>query len=231
MISVWAIGIVLLSGCLKDDDYEGYQVSAVRALNAVPGSESLDIGLDQNQLNFDNYTGLVEAFAYGDTLVYKNAWPGNRLVRVFEEARSWSGPPLAKKNVTFLPGKFYSLYVAGKEDDIDVIYTEDDLTAPDEGQAKLRFIHLSPDAPSLDMGIEGMDTLLATDKAFAEVSEFVSIPTQLHAFRVMRHGSDEMLHRFEFEPKNGMIYTIWAKGLLENGTDETKAFGHGVITH
>ncbi len=222
-----AMSLITLNACLKDSEGVN-QVSAVRALNAVPGSTGLDIGLDQNQIN-ERLLG--EEFAYGDTLPYKNAWPGRRLVRIFDPIRNAATPPLVQGTVDFVPGRFYSLYVAGSKN-IQLMATEDDLSAPGEGKAKIRFIHLSPDAPSLDFGIEGADALLASDKAFMTVVGFSTIDAgETYTFNIIAHDSGDVLHAFEFTPENDMIYTVWAKGLVENTTKPALGFGHGIITH
>lgn len=229
MIAV-AMSIVTFSACLKDDEGVG-QISAVRALNAVPGSGQLDIGLDQKRLNFNKQTMEVEDFAFGDTIPYKNAWPGSRWVRVFETGSGASNQPVAQATVQFAPGRFYSLYVVGNEE-IELMATEDDLSAPDEGKAKIRFMHLSPDAPALDFGIEGADALIATNKAFKEVEGFSAIDAgEAYTFNVIEHSSGDVVHAFEFTPARNMIYTIWVKGLFENDGDAALNFGHDIITH
>src|SRR3546814_6935 len=121
VMTVVAMGM-LLGGCLKDDN-QVYQVSAVRALNAVPGSEQLDVFLDRNKLNFDNEVWEDEAFAYTDIVPYKNAWPNNRVVSIVDPADYPNAKPLVQKTVNFIPGKFYSVYVVGY-DDMEVLYTE-----------------------------------------------------------------------------------------------------------
>lgn len=225
------VGMVTLNGCLKDGDNDGYRISAVRALNAVPGAESLDIGLDGKQFNFDNTTGQREEFGYADTLPYKNAWPGNRVVTVLDPADYPNAQPIVQGTVNFTPGRFYSLYLVGY-DKVELMATTDDLSAPSEGKAKIRLIHLSPDAPALDFGVEGADTFLVSDKAFKEVADFTVIDVgETYTFNVIEHNSGDVLHTFEFAPESDMIYTIWIKGLLENTGDAALDFGHGVITH
>ncbi|WP_257666221.1 DUF4397 domain-containing protein [Parapedobacter tibetensis] len=228
IIAAIVVSFIALNACLKDGDNGLSQISATAALNAVPGSEGLDIGLDQNQLN---NRVLGEEFAYGDTLPYKNAYSGRRLVRVFDPNRNQTTPPLAQGTVDFTPGKFYSLYVVGYEE-IQLMVTEDDLSNPSEGKAKIRFLHLSPDAPALDLEVEEVDTLLASNKKFKEVTEFSVIDAgDTYTFNIIEYGSDEVVHSFDFTPASGMIYTIWAKGLLENTNDDSLGFGHGIITH
>jgi len=230
LVLLAAVSILAFSACLKDDGAVN-QISAVRALNAAPGSAQLDIGLDQNQLNYDRQNMRTEDFAYGDTLPYKNAWPGSRWVRVFETGSGASTQPIAQGTVQFTPGKFYSLYVVGYED-IELMATEDDLSAPGAGKAKIRFIHLSPDAPALDFAIAGTDTPLAADKVFKEVEKFSTVDAdETYTFQIIEHSSGDVVHTFEFTPGSDMIYTVWAKGLFDNEGDAALDFGHGIITH
>ena len=232
-VLIFSVGLITLSGCLKDDNNEMYQVSAVRALNAIPGSDHLDIGLNESWLNYGLETGEVEDFAYRDTLPYKRAWPGTRVVRVFERGNITSNGLLAAQNVQFMPGMFYSLYVVGFPDDVELIRTEDDLSEPISGEAKIRFINLSPDAPALDLGVEGGDTLLTEDVAFKEEKGFSAIAVgETYTFHIIDHASGEVVHSFEFRPDNKGVYTVWARGLLQNdGNDEELGFGHELIVH
>ena len=231
---VAAVGM-LLGGCLKDDN-QVYQVAAVRALNAVPGSEQLDVFLNQNKLNFDNERWQDEAFAYADTLPYKNAWPDNRVVSVVDPADYPNAEPIVQQTVTFIPGKFYSLYVVGY-DDIEVLYTDDDLSDPAEGKANIRFIHLSPDAPTLDFEVttaeaEAEDPLRLDGYAFKEATDFAAVDGGVeHTIRFIEHGGEEVLHTFEFTPETGMIYTVWVKGLVNSDDDAALGFSHGIVVH
>ncbi|GGC22695.1 hypothetical protein GCM10011386_13220 [Parapedobacter defluvii] len=233
LFAAFAFALVTLSSCQKDDDNGVFQVSAVRALNAVPGSDQLDLGLNDSWLNYDLQTEQIEDFAYRDTLPYKRAWPGIRVVRVFEGGNITNSGLLAQENVQFYPGQFYSIYVVGREDDVELMVTEDDLSAPGEGKAKIRFINLSPDAPALDFGIEGAgDAVMVTDQQFKEVSDFVAIDSgEAYTFNFKEHSNGKLVHTFEFTPKEGLIYTIWVRGLFENEGNAELKLGHDIIVH
>lgn len=224
---------MLVGGCLKDDNHV-YQVAAVRALNAIPGSEQLDVFLDQNKLNFNNETWQDEEFAYTDTLPYKNAWPNNRMVSVVDPTDYPNAKPLVQKNVNFVPGKFYSLYVVGY-DDIEVLSTEDDLAEPAEGKAKIRFAHLSPDAPAVDFEVHagsGENPWRVDDNAFKDITGFATVDGDItYTINFIEHGTDVILHTFEFTPESDMIYTVWVGGLMGNTGDAALDFGHGVAIH
>jgi hypothetical protein len=152
-------------------------------------------------------------------LPYKAVYAKNRLVRVFDPIESLSTTPIAEANVTFAKDQFYTLYLVGKEDSLEIIYTQDDLKRPEAGKAKIRFIHLSPDAPALDLVIQqSTDSLLANNKAFK-------------SFRLKVHDTEEVLKTFTFKPQPHRIYTIWARGLVAEGTSANKSFEEGIITH
>src|SRR5690606_2133332 len=194
---------------LKDVDDGLYHVSAVMALNAVPGPGQLDIGLNESWLNYDLQSNEVEDFAYGDALPYKKAWPGGRTVRVFERGNTTDSGLLVKENAQFVPGEFYSLYVVGRDDDIELVVTNDDLSAPEEGMAKIRFVNLSPDAPPLDFEVEGAgDVVTLVDQAFKEASDFVTVDGgEVYTISLKEHSSGNVVHTFELTPKAGLIYS------------------------
>ena len=210
------------------DDTEPIQISAAAAVNAVPGSEGLDIALDNNLLN-DVYWG--EEFVYTDVLPYKNAYPGSRLVRVFDPQGEPDASPLAYETVDFVSGNFYSLYVVGYEK-LEIIATEDDLSDPGEGNAKIRFIQLSPDAPPLDIVETGQDEVFASAMAFKDVVGFDTVEAgKAYTFNVIQHGEADAADTFDITPESNRIYTVWIKGLFEEESDEGLAFGHEVIKH
>lgn len=217
---------VVFSSCLKDDTGGPSQISATTAVNAVPGSEGFDIALDNNLLN-DPYLG--EEFVYTDVLPYKNAYPGSRLVRVFDPQGTPDTPPLVYETVNFVAGSFYSLYVVGY-DELEIMVTEDDLSDPGEGNAKIRFIQLSPDAPALDIMDAGGDATLASNMEFKDVVDFTTLEAgEAYTFNVMENGGTDVVHTFDLTPESNRIYTVWIKGLFESEGDETLAFGHEVI--
>ena len=222
------ISLLGLTSCLKDSP--AYQeVASATALNAVPGSHSLIIGLDQNQLNHQVYG---ERFAYKDILPYKAAYPNRRHVRVFDPMSIVDPKPLAEAYVEFAAGNYYTLYLVGN-DTKEIIYTQDDLSIPDEGKAKIRFINLSPDASALDLVYSNAaDSVLATNKAFKTYTAFKEVSTgQNLSFHIKDHASGRVMKSFTFNPQSGRVYTIWARGLTALSADPKVTFEEGIITH
>jgi len=218
------LAFVLLSSCKLDrDDYAYGELSATSAVNAVPSDRKLDIGLDQNKLNMSN-----ESFGFGDYLPYRNAFPGNRLVRVFDRD-SVSKGALVSKQLAFGPGKIYSLFVVG-ETSLDVVSFEDKNEAPMSGTASVRFINLSPDAPALNLGIEGGEVLLAKSIAYKGSSVYFAMKAGQKYRLFITSNTNAELANFEFVPKEKGIYTIWAKGLVKDREPDSKyKFGQRIL--
>lgn len=213
-----------LSSCLPEAEGYDFEVGYVAAVNAVPGSTGYNIGLDNNQIN---NLSLGQQFEYGDLLGYVTAVAGNRLVRVFERGSGASPNPVIQETIQLAQDSAYTLFVTGTEDDVDLVVSTDDMGAPSTGKAKVRFIHLSPDAASLGLRIKGGD-VLATNQAFRTVAEFVEIdPADPHTFEIVEHVSGTVLHEFTLPISATRIYTIYAKGLLSEEPSSASAFGHG----
>lgn len=222
-----AIGALTLSSCLKGGEPTEIQVAKLAFLNASPESEGFDVGLDQRLVN--SVSSENNAFAYGDTLGYFNAFPGQRWVRIFEPEAAAGEQPLAQGVINLTPGQAYTVYVTG-HGELGLVASNDDLGAPATGKAKIRFINLSPDAPSLDFGIRGEEALIGSDKAFEKYSDFVEVDAgEAYTFDIAAHESGDLAHSFSLTLDEGGIYTIWAKGLFSDVPEA--AFGHGVMAY
>src|SRR5690606_35422379 len=196
--------------------------------NASPAAEGFDMGLDQrlvNSISPDN-----PDFAYGDTLGYFNAFPGQRWVRVFEDAQA-AAQPLAQGTINLAPGQAYTVYVVGYEE-LELIATSDDLSAPESGKAKIRFVNLSPDAPSLGLGIRGVQTLIASDKEYKKYSDFVEVDAdETHTFDITLHEGGDVVHSVALVPAAGRVSAARPKGLGDYEAHQGLAFGHGSMTY
>lgn len=217
--------MLALNSCNKlDDDYSYREISAVSAVNVVPGSTGLDIGLDQNKLN-NNWEGV---FSYNRVLNYKNAYPGSRLVRVFDPNATVGDSSLVSQKIDLTPGKYYSLYVIGK-DKIEILTTEDDFGTLRSGFAKFRFMNLSSEAPKLTLTFNDTDSLSVKDKAYKDLDNFKEIAiSEVYKLKVNGVGMSELLA--DFRPEEKEIYTIYASG-LKSSNDIDKRYSLQIVKH
>lgn len=218
-----------LTSCLKDEQ-DGFEdlVAAVEALNAIPDSKGIILALDNNQLN---NLQMGEYFLSGQLLNYRRVYPGNRLLRVFHPESVDDNNAVFRKELFFEAGKYYSLFVVETpQKEVEVIQVTDEVTAPGEGKALIRFINLNPGASALDLGIVGQSSLLATNIGFKTHTVFMAIDADKeYKFEIKHSGSaagssaggSAGSYTFNWTPKNRDIYTLWTNG------GQT----HGVIIH
>lgn len=222
--SLFVTGI-LLSGCNKANDSENQPISALTVINAFSGTSSIDFFLDFNRVN----TNLWE---YKVSSGYFNIYPGVRNIKVVNGLSS--SQILAKANYNFPAGRYISLFIAPKlesnADSAVFIMAVDSLAQPETGKANLRFVNLTPGSHKLDLLVKGSNDVLFSNKAFKDVTDFISVnPSSSYILQIRENGPDTAI-KYElpaFELKAGKIYTVYSNGLWD-GTGTT-AFGANVI--
>ena len=112
---------------------------------------------------------------------------------------------------------------------IEAIVLEDDLTAPASGKAHVRFIHLSPNAPAVDITLTD-GTVVFGDYIFKEASAFTPLNAATYNLQVRLAGtSTVVLELPNIALTTGKIYTVFAKGLV--GGTGTQALGAKIIVN
>ncbi|MCZ4245023.1 DUF4397 domain-containing protein [Pedobacter punctiformis] len=220
IFSLFAVTL-FFSSCKKDwNNSDPIEAAGIGFVHASPGAGALDFIVDNSRVN-------NKIFTYTNDMGYFAAYPGSRLIGVTKKD---SLKYLTTTTATFKSGKFYSIFVIDTLKKNSILVLEDDLTAPETDKAKIRFVNLSPDAPALDLAIQGQPALFAT-KAYKEFTSFVAVaPSDNYTFEVKESanpGAKTTLEAVKIE--KGKIYTIWAKG-LKSKTDSTK-FGLKVMSN
>jgi hypothetical protein len=205
---------VTLTACSKDDDnITPPQISGLSVIHASPTTEKLDFYVENTKAN-------TAEFAYTNKIDYLNLYSGTRRVLITKKGQTTS---LLTEGLTLEPQKGYSLFICDKLETVKFLLIKDDLTVPAAGKAKVRFVHLSPDAPALNLAIAGKDTDLFTDKSFKGYSDFVNIdPAEKVTFNVKNKADGAVAASIaDVKIEAGKIYTVWVKG-LKAATDDTK---------
>jgi len=128
-----------------------------------------------------------------------------------------------------MQGNYYSLFISGKKDALNSLMVADDLSPTTPGNAKIRFINLSPDAPALDFKIND-DNIVASNKKFKEYTGFQELKAGDYNAVIKSHTGNSANQPFDLKVEDGKIYTIWAKGLV-NTTVEEEKFGYSILVH
>ena len=125
--------------------------------------------------------------------------------------------------------KNYSVFAVNNVANIEAIVLEDDLTAPASGKSHVRFLHLSPNAPAVDITLTD-GTVVFGDYMFKENSAFTPLDAGTYDLQVRLAGtSTVVLDLPGIALTAGKIYTVFAKGLV--GGTGAQALGAQIIVN
>jgi hypothetical protein len=86
------------------------------------------------------------------------------------------------------------------------------LPAAAANEAQVRVVHASPDAPNVDVWVDGATVL--TDVPFTAVSDYLSLPAGDHNIQVTATGSTDPVIDADVTLDVGTAYTVAATGML-----------------
>jgi hypothetical protein len=210
---------VLFTSCKKDDEpaHEHAKVMVVHASPDAPGVDVLVDGAKVNTaaLNFPNNTAYLEVEA------------GTRNIKVNVAGTTTT---VINADVPFNKDMNYSVFAVDSVSVISAIVLADDLTAPAAGKAHVRFVHLSPDAPAVDVAVASSGDVVFSNKAFKESTAFTPLNAGSYSLDVRVAGTTTValvLPTITLEA--GKIYTVFAKGFL--GGTGAQALGAQIIVN
>lgn len=109
----------------------------------------------------------------------------------------------------------YTLVAVGMADELEPLVLVDDNTPPAPGQARVRFVHASPDAPAVNVAVEGGQELFS-DVEFKGVGNYMSVDAGTVNLEVRDAASDEALLTVpNVSLPECSVVTIYAVGLAE----------------
>ncbi len=222
-------GLLTLASCSKSDSRYNNDISApfaqVEIAHAVPGSSVLDAAFDQNRLG-------VKTFTFTDRVDYLRVTPGQRSVKVFD-ATVATANQLFAKDLNFEAGKFYSLFIVDTASKMDIVSLKDSSRSAGPDSVRIRFANMSPDAPGLDLYVQGVATPIATNITYKNAGEFMSYKTALNVrFEVKRTGQSELLATSDpYNLVNGKIYSIWSGGYISGSSANKTKISVSAFTH
>jgi hypothetical protein len=146
---------------------------------------------------------------------------------------------LVSVNNYFEPGDKYSLFIADTltHGQLQYVLLQDKVNYPDSSKSQVRFINLSPDAPSMDVwgffnaGTDG--TKIFSNRGFIpyhnstipEVQSFTSIKAGPYYFIATEAGTGNIILEGGLILPGGSVVTIYARGLVSGTGDKQIAVG------
>jgi len=218
-LAVAALVAFPLTSCSSDDPFFAPVPEArVMAVHASPDAPAVDLLVDGVVAG----TGL----AYPANTPYLAVGAGTRNVKVNV---SGTATTVIDADLALTGGASYTVFAGDAVANIGAVVVADDLTAPAAGKAHVRFVHLSPDAPAVDVAVQGGPVLFA-NTAFKGYSAFAPVAAGTYDLEVRPAGGTAVVL-----PLNGVtlqagkIYTVFAKGFVSGSG--AQALGAQIIVN
>ncbi len=206
----------------NDDGMAGVEIpfsnSNVKVVHASPDAPAVDLLVDDmlkgSGLTFPNNTGYLEILS------------GTRNVKVNVSGTSTTA---IEADLNVSPSANYSVFAVDAVANISALVLSDDLSSPAAGKAHVRFIHLSPDAPAVDVTLPD-GSIVFGNKSFKEFTEFTPLDAGTYNLEVRVAGTSTVaLNLNGITLEDGKIYTVFARGFLNGAGDS--ALGAQIISN
>ncbi|MBX0287525.1 DUF4397 domain-containing protein [Halomicroarcula sp. F28] len=189
----------------------------VRVAHMSPDAPNVDVYVDGDEVLSD--------VAFGAQSGYLEVPAGDRQVKI--TAAGDESTVVYDEAVTVAAGTAYTVVAAGEisegaDEAFAPLVLEDDNSAPAEGNARLRVVHVSPDAPSVDVTASDGDVVLFDNVPYGESgSTEVGSGTYEVEIRPDSDGNDaDPAAEFpDTSLEGGNVYTAYAAGYLSPDDD------------
>jgi hypothetical protein len=197
--------LIGVSSCDDDSDsnVQPVDVAYVSLYNASPNSPDLDVVVDNRLIN-------LYPLDYTDHTGY---------LRFFTGERNLKFSPYSANNVivdtvfTLRANNAYSIFIADTYESAEALLMEDNTEAPAEGNAKIRLINLSPDAPDVDLSADGEAESFFNDISFKEPTDFKEVEADAYDFQITSTDQGQvMLNLPDISLQPGWYYTLLVRG-------------------
>lgn len=219
-----AVGIPVMlftSGCFNENDnFQPVELSYVSIYHASPDTEDLDIVVGAN-----NQVNSVP-FGYEDFSGYVSLYPGDRYLKF---TRANTSTVVLDTTLTLIRNKIYSVFLADSLSSIEAVVLIDSAQTTEAGKAMVRFVHLSPDAPGVNLFIDGQDLL--PEKSFKEATAFIKTDagTVNLEFRTADGENEVLLAVPQIELISQQYYTILLNGFTNPPAENTNGISSDII--
>ena len=196
-----------LNAVILDDDPSSNMGGArVRVLHASPDAPAVDVWVDGSvvfsDLEFEESSDFVEVPAGTYNVAVSPAGLSDPIV-------------IGPVDLDLAAGTDYLVVATDLLANIMPVILSADGSTPAMGNAWVRFLHGSPDAPSVDIAVAGGGPVLIADVEFQEFSEYIPVPAGTYDLEARLAGTDTVaLSLPGISVADGGVYTAVATGLV-----------------
>ncbi len=133
-------------------------------------------------------------------------------------------------NLDLTANTFYTVFAVDSVSKISTVVLTDNLASPAAGKAHVRFVHLSPNAPAVNITLTD-GTIVFGNKAFKQATDFTPLDAGTYNLQVRDAATNSavVLNLNGIVLQAGKIYTVFAKGFF--GGTGAQALGAEIIVN
>ena len=205
----------------RDDEYDDEDeppgtdkaaapMTALRVAHFSPDAPNVDVYVDGDRVIAD--------LAYDSITPYLEITPGTYTVTI---TAAGDEDTVAFEGDLWLGRAYYTVAAIGELE----AGTFRPHVLIDDGSVLLRAVHASPDAPAVDIYVNGGANPIIEDVSFGQSTNYVAIPAASYTLDIRPAGDPETtVASFDVDLERGVAYTGFAIGYLEPGDREDRAF-------
>ncbi len=192
------LSITALTSCSKKNEVTG--TAYVQITNASQTASPIDFYIDNTKKN-------TSALAFTQSSGYLSVSSTDHPALIKSSA---SGVTAASFNISPQPNVYYTIFYFGA----NTAAYQDDMTAPQTGKARIRFMNLNLGyTTNVDLGVSG-GSLLVTNLIPALASSYIDV-TPGTTFSLYATGTTTVLLSIPTNLQAGHIYTIYTSGATQ----------------
>jgi hypothetical protein len=216
LMPVITAAVALTMAACSDDDESptgsSMANSSVMVVHASPDAPGVDVLVDGSKA--------LSNLAFPSNSGYVQIPVGVRNIKVNVANTSTT---VIDADLTLDANTDYSVFAIGSVASIEPLVLVDDLSTPAAGKAHVRFIHLSPDAPAVDIAVTSGGVVFP-DVSFREVAGFTPLDAGTYNLVVRLAGTGTVVLPLPgIQLQAGKIYTVFAKGFVSGGSPATSS--------
>ena len=176
----------------------------VRVLHASPDAPAVDV--------YANNVLIAKNLAYRGFTQYLSVAPGRYRILVYPTGTRTT--PVIDTHVDVAPNGMYTIAAAGLLKDIQAIVIPDTAAVLPPNRAQLKFVHLSPNAPAVDITLSD-GTVLISNISFGQISNNIIVAPANYTLQARIAGTNQVVLTVPNAlVKANRYYTIYAVGLV-----------------
>lgn len=176
--------------------------SRVRILHASPDAPPVDIYVNDQKV--------ITNLAFINFTEYLSLKPNTYNIKIYPTEKK--SKPVLEQNLNIPPRSSITIAAIGKLKNLNLLEIPDEKnTSPDTAQ--VRFIHLSPNAPAVDVRLADGTTLFS-DKKFKDISKYIPVTPKTYTLKVYPTKKSQKVLEIKNLVLSNFAYTIYAIGLV-----------------